>query len=120
MNQARALNPTEAFRQQVESISSLQANPGISMGWQTDLNEAWQLGLWMARVSRSGSLTERYIHCFPVGLDPYELLGNPQLKPETNNQLDVSLQYRPEHFSFSLRLFAAYLTDYITGKKKEN
>lgn len=119
MNQARALNPTEEFRQQVESISSLQANPGISLGWQSDLNEAWQMGLWMARVSRSGSLTERYIHFFPVGLDPYELLGNPQLKPETNNQLDVSLHHRSEHFSFSLSLFAAYLTDYITGVRTD-
>lgn len=119
MNRAQALDPTVEFRQQFDEISSLQANPGISLGWQKDLNDAWQLGFWLARVSRSGSLTERYINYFPVGLDPYELLGNPQLKPETNNQLDISLQHQTEQFSISVSLFGAYLNDYITGVRTE-
>lgn len=119
MNRAQALDPSAEFSQQFEEISAVQANPGLSLGWQNDLNETWQFGIWLARVSRSGSLTERYINYFPVGLDPYELLGNPQLNPETNNQVDLNLQHRTEQFSLSVSLFGAYLNDYITGVRTE-
>ncbi len=119
MNRAQALDPTVEFSQQFEEISTVQANPGLSLGWQNDLSDRWQIGIWLARVSRSGSLTERYIHYFPVGLDPYELLGNPQLQSETNNQFDLSLQHRTEGLSISVSLFGAYLNDYITGVRTD-
>jgi len=83
------------------------------------LGENLSLDFWLARVSRSGSITERYINYFPVGVDPYEMLGNPDLNPETNNQMDLVFGYNRSRISVELNLFAAYLTNYITAEITE-
>jgi len=54
------------------------------------ISNNYSVGLWLGRANRSGSLTERFINYFPVGLDPYEMIGNPQIRAETNNQLDAN------------------------------
>ena len=96
-----------------------QLNPGISAGLKRNLGENFSLGFWLARVSRSGSISERYINYFPIGVDPYEMFGNPDLNPETNNQVDLVFGYNRSRISFELNLFASYLTDYITAEKAE-
>jgi iron complex outermembrane receptor protein len=90
-------------------------NPAVSLGITNNLSEKISLRLWLGRVQRSGSLTERYINYFPVGLDPYEMLGNPMLDPETNYETDLSIRYRSDRSSFHLDLFATYLRDLISS-----
>jgi iron complex outermembrane receptor protein len=60
---------------------------------QRYLGESISTALWLGRAQRSGSLTERFINYFPVGQDPYEMLGNPQLLPEVNNQADLTFAW---------------------------
>lgn len=43
------------------------------------------------RGTRSANIEERYIAYFNVGRDPYEYIGNPNLKAETNNQFEIGL-----------------------------
>jgi iron complex outermembrane receptor protein len=53
-----------------------------------------------------------------VGYDNYDYLGNPQLKPETNNQADLTLRYIDKAAgSFYLNGFFSYLQDYIAAEK---
>ncbi len=91
-----------------------QFNPGISLGLIRNFNNQFSLGFWLGRTQRSGSLTERYINYFAVGQDPYELLGNPQLKPEINNQADLTFERKTEKTVLQLDVFASLLNDYIS------
>src|SRR5690606_27406548 len=43
----------------------------------------------------------------------------PQIKPETNNELDVVLGYSREKISLELTLFGSYMIDYISSVKTD-
>ncbi len=93
-----------------------QLNPSVSVGGINNFSNGFSLGLWFGRAQRSGGLTERYINYFPVGLDPYELVGNPNLIPEVNNQLDLTFGYKTAGTSIDVGLFASFLRDYISSE----
>jgi iron complex outermembrane receptor protein len=115
LNQADILDPTAEFTEVYDEVSSTQLNPGFSLGGIRNFSNGFSTGLWLGRAQRSGGLTERFINYFPVGLDPFELIGNPQLAPEVNNQVDLTLAYRHKGAHFQLDLFGSYLQDYITS-----
>ncbi|GAB2499090.1 TonB-dependent receptor domain-containing protein [Algoriphagus taiwanensis] len=119
VNQAVANNPAEEFAQLHPEMENTQLNPGISIGAQRDLGKAFSLGIWAASVRRSGSLLERYINYLAVGLDPWELVGDPQIKPENNHEIDVVLSYGRERISLELTLFGAYMNDFISSVKTD-
>lgn len=112
-NKANARDVSDGFSQQYTNVSSSHINPGISFGMVHDFENNFNMGIWLGRVQRSGSLAERYINYLPIGLDPYEMLGNPQLKPEVNNQVDISFNWDSKSTNVELGLFTAYLQDYI-------
>lgn len=114
-NFADMTDPDPDFSNLYPDGQSSQLNPGLSMGVTKNFTEKFTLGMWLGRVQRSGSLTERYINYFPVGVDPYEMLGNPQLDPEINNEVDITFQWRSDHTTIHLDLFAAYLQDIISS-----
>jgi iron complex outermembrane receptor protein len=119
INQAVANNPAEEFTQLHSETENTQLNPGISIGAQKDLGKAFSLGVWAAGVRRSGSLLERYINYLAVGLDPWEMVGDPLIKPETNYELDLVLGYEREKIAVELTLFGSYLDDYISSVKTD-
>lgn len=119
VNHAVAKDVEVEFEQANGVTQVTQLNPGISLGIKKDLTEELNIGVWLARVQRSGSLTERFINYFPVGMDPYEMVGNADLKPETNNQLDFVIGYKKDKIQAEFNAFAAYLTDYITAERTE-
>jgi len=77
--------------------------------------KTYKMGLWLGRAQRSDSLTERYINFFPVGINPYERVGNPVLDPEINNQLDLGIEWNKADQQIKVDLFAAYLQDFISS-----
>ncbi len=91
-------------------------NHSFSVGYTKRLSSALSLALWSGRAERSASLSERYINRFPQGLDNYEMLGNPKLKPESNFQTDLIVSYQNNAFSFQASGFYSYLTEFISGK----
>lgn len=116
MNHSMVNDAAEEFLAVYPDPEVMQFNPSFSLGGIRNLDNGLSLGLWLGRGQRSGSITERFINYFPVGQDPYEMLGNPEIKPEVNNQADLTFTFRRNHSaSVSLDLFAAYLQDYITG-----
>ncbi len=115
-NRATVKDPSDEFSQVNPDTEVNQFNPSLSLGVMTKPESAFQLGVWLSRAQRSGSLTERFINYFPVGQDPYEMLGNPQLDPEVNNQVDLTLQWTPNRGTgLQLDLFASYLQEYISS-----
>lgn len=115
LNASKVNNPDPDFSALYPETKTTQFNPGISLGGTKQFTESFSLGFWLGRAQRSGSLTERFINYFPVGQDPYEMLGNPMLDPEINNQADVNFRWSAEKTVIQVDLFAAYLQDFISS-----
>ena len=114
LNNSQALDAQDEFTDIYPETSTTQLNPSLSIGGVKQF-KAISVGLWLGRAQRSGSLTERFINYFPVGQDPYELLGNPQIKPEKNNQIDLTFEYKTAGTYIDVDIFACYLKDNISS-----
>jgi len=119
VNHAEADETMPEFKRTTHASRVTQLNPGVSVGLKRDLRNHFNVGLWLASVQRSGSIMERFINYFPVGVDPFEMVGNPDLKAEKNNQLDLVLGYTKEGIQVEFSPFVAYLSDYITAEKTD-
>ncbi|MGQ7869109.1 TonB-dependent receptor domain-containing protein [Sunxiuqinia sp. sy24] len=116
LNHAEARELDENFASNYSNLNSDILNPALSLGGTKTLTNNISFSLWMGMAQRSGSLAERYINLFPIGLDPYEMLGNPGLKAETNNQLDLIFDYKTEQTNATINLFASFLSNYISSE----
>ncbi len=115
INSADTNDPTVEFSQVYSDAQVTQFNPSVSLGATQNIAKDLTMGLWLGRAQRSAGLTERFINYFPVGQDPYELIGNPKLDPEINNQLDLTFNWRKNSTNLSIDLFAGYLQDFISS-----
>mgnify|MGYP000891228647 CR=1 FL=1 len=115
-NSAVANNADPAFAALFESVESEWLNPSVSLGGTKMLGQKMSVGLWLGSAQRSPGIAERYINFFPIGIDPYEMVGNPQLKPETNNQADLIFQFETIATDFSINLFSSFLHNYISSE----
>jgi iron complex outermembrane receptor protein len=108
-------DPSDEFTEVYDQLQISQINPSLSVGALMELGEQTRGGLWIGRAQRSGSLTERFINYFPVGQDPYEMLGNPTLDPEKNNQIDLTFEWNKEKTAVNVDVFVSYMQDYISS-----
>lgn len=109
-------DPANEFTDVNTVTSNTQLNPSLSLGGVNSFDNGFNMGLWLGRAQRSGSLTERFINYFPVGMDPYEVIGNPKLAPEVNNQIDLTFGYKSKGTLVELTLFSSFLQDYISSE----
>jgi iron complex outermembrane receptor protein len=115
MNAADAIDADESFESLYAQTRSLQINPGFAGGLELS-GKNLSYTLWLGRVQRSGNLSERFMNSFPVGLDPYELIGNPELKPEINNQSDLIIRFKGgRNTRMELNLFYSFLQQFISS-----
>ncbi|MEM8931490.1 MAG: TonB-dependent receptor [Acidobacteriota bacterium] len=89
--------------------------------WSAALSAVWTLGDWIVeagvgRVSRSATTLERYSDRFPGTKFQIaaELMGNPNLDPETGIELDLGARWRRGSWSVSIEGFARRIDDVIT------
>jgi iron complex outermembrane recepter protein len=115
LNNADIKDAEPEFTLVFPETKSTQVNPSISIGGIKNFEHDIALGLWLGHARRSGSLIERFINYFPVGQDPYEMLGNPGLNPEINHQADLTFEWKTLHSSLKVDIFAAYLQDVISS-----
>lgn len=115
-NIAKATDLNDSFASKNEEVENTSVNPSFSIGGLFDLSENTTVGLYLGRATRSGSITERYINSFPVGLDPYDMLGNPNLKSEVNNQVDLVLNYNSSSTIIDIGIFASKLDNFISSE----
>lgn len=118
-NKAEVKDASEGFSNLYSETTDEQINPSFSIGGIRNFDQGFFVGLWLGRAQRSASMTERYINFFPVGLDPYELVGNPNLATEKNNQIDLSFGWKKMNSNIEINLFASLLNDYISSEIKE-
>jgi len=100
-----------------QNTSSQYTNFSFSSGLSWHINTHQSLHLSLGSGSRSPDLTERYIILMPVGLDPYDYLGNPFLKPENN--LETDLGYSLHHNTWgklSTSLFFSSIINFISSE----
>ncbi|MCK3683345.1 TonB-dependent receptor [Maribellus sp. YY47] len=116
MNNSTVNDPDARFSSIYNDLESNTVHPSLSVGGTRFFNEKISLGLWLGRASRSAGIAERYINQFPVGLDPYEMLGNPNLDPEINNQVDLILAFQEGSMRLDINVFASALRDYISSE----
>ncbi|UMB60601.1 TonB-dependent receptor [Lutibacter sp. A80] len=93
-----------------ETEVNISANASIKYrknGFQTQLA--------IGRGVRTASMIERYINHFNVGVDPYEYVGNPNLKPEINNQIELSFLKNFETIQIGASVFHSFLKNYISA-----
>ncbi|MEX0320610.1 MAG: TonB-dependent receptor [Puniceicoccaceae bacterium] len=76
------------------------------------LNENQSVYAGIGRGSRLPDPQERYINLNRPSTKP-EWIGNPDLDPVTNTELQLGTRYRNEGFSLSANLFHSWLSDYI-------
>lgn len=73
------------------------------------------------RGTRTANMIERFINHFTVGQDPYEYIGNPDLKAEINNQFEIgikgfeALKNGFNSFQFETSVYYSYFENYIVG-----
>jgi iron complex outermembrane receptor protein len=116
LNNAKINDAANEFINVNSETSVTQLNPSFSVGLLKDLSNTVKTGLWLGRAQRSGGLTERFINFFPVGIDPFEMVGNPELDPEVNNQIDLTFTWSPsDNTVINFDVFGSYLQNFISS-----
>ncbi len=108
----------EIYHYAHDSISSEFTNFSISAGATWNMNEQLAFSLALGRGVRSPDMTERFIILLPIGYDKFDYLGSPQLEPEVNNQVDLTVKFRSKRAGLlQVNGFYALVNDYITGER---
>jgi iron complex outermembrane receptor protein len=106
-------NGVEYFNETASQFVNVSGNLGLSQ----KLTDKLSVSIAIARGTRSPNMLERYIKLLSVGYDSYDYLGNPQLKPEINNEADLTFKYTDEKFgNIYLNGFYSYVKDYISAE----
>ena len=113
-------NPASEFTSRYNFDQNTETNWSFTASGAYDISNGWQLKLSAGRGVRSPNLIERYINHLTIGQDAYEYIGNPNLKPEKNNQAELSIAKRSKSYHIKADIFYSYATDYITAAVDEN
>ncbi|NHZ85311.1 MAG: TonB-dependent receptor [Planctomycetia bacterium] len=68
------------------------------------------------RGTRAPDITERFINHLPIGKSPHEHFGNPNLKSEVNDQIELALSGIMKDQLISFNVFYSNLSNYILAK----
>ena len=117
MNRAQVKQASDVFLALYPDPTADQINPSWSAGITRNWSSRVSTSLWLGHSTRSASITERFINFFSVGLDAYEMVGNPTLKPEKNSQLDADFQFHHGGTSVIWSVYVAFLKDFISAER---
>jgi iron complex outermembrane recepter protein len=97
-------------------VESAFTNFSASAGTRYHISENFSLSLSVGRGVRSPDMNERFIILLPIGYDNYDYLGQPGLRPEANNEIDLAAQLTtPIGCLIEGGFFFSYVTDYISA-----
>ena len=100
-----------------DSTHSDLVNFSISFGLSRKIGEKMSLGLSVGRGVRSPDMLERFIITLPVGFDNYEYIGNPLLRAEANNEIDLVYKYNNYKYgALELTAFYSFVQNFIGGR----
>jgi iron complex outermembrane receptor protein len=108
-------DPEEDFAALYELEDKTEMNLSGNLSASYRLTEGVSMQMALGRGVRSASIDERYINHFAVGKDPYELVGNPDLQPEVNYQVEYAMRYQTRKMDLGLSLFYSRFQNLITA-----
>lgn len=99
-----------------DNTKSNFTNFSFSSGISWNINDVNKLSIAIGKGTRSPDMTERFIMLLPVGYDNYDYLGNPDLLPETNHEIDFGYNFINDRFgTLTTSIFFSYVTNYISA-----
>ena len=101
------------YNDNIDDVTDINPGGNISLKY---LKNDFQLQMAYGRGIRSANMIERYIYRFTVGSDPREYIGNPYLKPEVNNQVELSASKSLNGILIGGGVFYSYMENYITAR----
>ena len=114
-------DPETDFAQMYELEKRTEHNISGTLSVKKIVSPNFTLEAAYGRGVRSANMIERYINHFTIGQDPYEYIGNPDLKAEINNQFEIGMRGRSEldgffnSVSVSSSFYYSYFENYIVG-----
>lgn len=113
------------FAQQYNKLNNNETNISGTLSIKHVLSNNTVLEVAFGRGVRPANMTERYINHFTIGQDSYEYLGNPELKPEINNQFEIGLKGKINvsdytEFSYQTSAYYSIFNNYIVGVVNKN
>ncbi len=115
VNYAKARTPAPSFMKLFGNTSSKHHNVSLSLSVDRAITSDVMLTLLAGSSKRSPNISERFINFLPVGLDNYDYVGNPYLKPETNNSVDLILKIKALFGIIKGNVFYHYVKDFISA-----
>jgi iron complex outermembrane receptor protein len=99
-----------------------ETNYSGNISLKNNLSNNKTLEISIGRGTRSASIEERFIAYFNIGRDPYEYIGNPNLKAEVNNQLEISFNGKKyfegksiDEIKYGIATYYSIYENYIMG-----
>uniref|UniRef100_UPI00404A1FC2 TonB-dependent receptor domain-containing protein n=1 Tax=Flavobacterium sp. TaxID=239 RepID=UPI00404A1FC2 len=92
-----------------------------TVSYQYLFNPNYKIEASFGRGTRAANIEERFIAFFNIGRDAYEYVGNPNLKPEVNNQFELSFDGKTNlngffnSAQFGTSVFYSIYENYILG-----
>ncbi|MFN3135208.1 MAG: TonB-dependent receptor [Candidatus Kryptonium sp.] len=116
VNYADVRTPAPSFASLFNLLSSKHHNFSVSAGVDKTLGSNVRLSVLLSSSKRSPNISERYINFLPIGLDNYDYIGNPSIKPETNNSLDLILNSKMLGGIVKGNVFYYYVKNFISAE----
>ncbi|SNR52509.1 iron complex outermembrane recepter protein [Lutibacter agarilyticus] len=98
---------------EIKDQNEVNISANASLKYQ---HNKFQAQFALGRGVRTANMIERYINHFNVGVDPYEYVGNPNLNPEINNQIELSFMQNFKFIEIGASVFYSFLQDYISAE----
>lgn len=86
----------------------------------TYLANGIKLQLALGRGTRTPTMIERYIYRFTIGADSRDYIGNPNLKPEVNNQIELAARKSWNKHQIGIGTYYSKMQNYISAAINPN
>lgn len=120
------LDPEDDFAERYDLEKRTEHNFSGTVSIKKLLSDNLTIEAAYGRGVRSANMIERFINHFTVGQDPYEYIGNPNLKAEVNNQFELGFKGRKDltgsfnRFTYETSFYYSFFENYIVGVVDES
>lgn len=114
-------DPEEDFAELYDLNKRTEHNFSGTVSVKKLISENFTLEAAYGRGVRSANMIERFINHFNVGQDPFEYIGNPNLKAEVNNQFEIGFKGNHQNhdtgngFKYEGSFYYSFFENYIIG-----
>ncbi|MCT4630649.1 TonB-dependent receptor [Winogradskyella sp.] len=114
-------DPEADFEDMYDLKNRTEHNISTTISIKKIVSDNFTLEAAYGRGVRSANMIERFINHFSVGQDPYEYVGNPNLKAEVNNQFEIGFKgHQPlrngfNAFKYETSFYYSFFENYIVA-----